>query len=595
MFTTTGANGGGQAQQQQAPKSAGTFYQDFFQPGAQAAQGLLSGKGNPFQPVQWPTLAPTNNRVQGGLDTMAQIARQGSAQQFGNDALSQLYQIMGRQGLPQGSGASLNAMRGIINGNNTIGGEQAYRNIAANPLSSQQQTAQQTYQQGARGGADIGTGVYDSIVRNPSNQRMDNAGQTYQQMRQGAGDVDVSGYRPYVNQQANAQQGQAQGAFGEFMGGQRNVSTGRMEDVYSNAQGPSYSEQHLSDLASAKPGENPFLADLNSLINDQIRSESRRAASSAGRGYGSGFESSMTADAISRNMLESALSQYNLDADRKISASNVMDTQRQAGLGMQRALAGDIAGVQGDNQNRALSSANSVADLGNFLASQGLSAANSKASVLGQNQDRRLGAAQAQESLGQQTLANRMAAANNRATTQQSNRDYARSSADALAGLGQQGTQNRLASLQGLAQVQGANIANRANTAQADLQARDTGIGNILQSLAMGPGAAASRYGDANQLLSSGDYMQSRQDALRAEQVSNMEQQRLADVQALQAYMQLINGSGPSMSYQANADAISAQKPNPLAQTLGMVGTGLGIANQTGLLGGVGNLLGGLF
>ena len=583
-----------------APNDATSFYQDYYAPGAQAAQQMLMGDGrNPFAPLMWPTLAPTNQRMQQGIDATTSIANRGKTADFGAMGLNSLTGMVGRNGIAPGTNAAFDAMRGVISGANSVGGAGEYGRIVDNPLTAGQKDAGRYYDRAQSGQFDVGTGYYDGLLqRGGTNNTMDRAGRTYNDYRKGAGDVSTAGFDPYASQQMNSVQGSASGTFGQFMDGSRDVSTGRLQDVYGSAQGPTYSEQNLADMASMTPGANPYLDELESLINDQIRSESRRAASSAGRGYGSGFESNLVADGISQNILQGRLSQYNADADRKLTANNLMDTQRMSALGMQRGLAGDIANVDAGNQGRALSASDSIANLGNFLASQGLDATTAMANLEGQNADRRLGAAQMQQGLGQQALTNEMAAANNKKAIEQANRDFRMQGASAGADLGQQSTANRLSGLQGLTQVQGANIANQANTAQADIAARQGGLGTMLQGLGLGPELGAAQYTDANQMIGVGDYLQSRQDALQAEKVGNIEEQRLSDLRALEAYMALINGgSAPSsqLNYLSNAQAINAQKPNSTAQTLGLVGTGLGIAQQSGLLGGVGNFLGGLF
>lgn len=582
-----------------ASQDATEFYGNYFAPGAQAAQDMLLGNArNPFNPIMWPTLAPTDRRMQQGIDATSSIANRGKANDFGAMGLNTITGMADRNGLAPGTGAPLDALRDVTTGRDKIGGASEYGRLVDNPLAPGQLDAGRYYDKAQGGQYDVGTGYYDGLLRRGgTNNEMNRAGSTYDRYRTGAGDVATGGFDPYAAQQMNAAQGAASGTYDQFMDGSRNVSTGRMSDVYGRAQGPTYSEQNLADMASMTPGTNPYLDDLESLLNDQIRAESRRAASSAGRGYGSGFESEMVADSIAKNMLQGRLSQYNADADRQLSANNLMDTQRMAALGMQRGLAGDIAGVQAGNQGRALSASDSIANLGNFLASQGLDATSAIANLQGQNADRRLGAAQMQQGLGQQALTNEMTAANNKKAIQQANRDFRMQGANASASLGQQGVENRLSGLQGLTQVQGANIANQANTAQAEIAARQGGLGTMLQGLNLGPDLSASRYTDANQMIGVGDYQQSRKDALQAEKVANTEEKRMADLRALESYMALINGSAPTsqLSYLSNAQAINAQKPNPTAQTLGLVGTGLGIANQTGLLGGGLNFLGGLF
>jgi len=537
-------------------ESAGEIYGEVFAPMAERAQALMTNRVG-FYPPDSPALPQLTNPHNRAIGQGINMAQQGKAARTSGQNLAELNRLVGRDGLARGTDPAFNTLQGIGTGRLDVGTGSQYQQIYNNALSPQQQAALAPLSGIASGDRQIGTLGLIGGTPDMSDMQRD-AAQTYNRMQNNNMRIDPSFYY-------NAR------------GGRLDVNTRDMGNLARQAEGPSYSEQNLREMALMTPGENPYLDELEGLINDDLAARARASASSVGRGYGSGYESSTTADAIARNILQGRLSQYNLDSDRKIAASGAMDAQRLNNMNLRRGLYGDMAGISQNNMNRRLQASGMADQLRQF------------------NTNLRVAGADRLSGLGQQGIDNRMRRASTLSDVANQNIANQISAAGAQAGIGQTGVQNRLAATAGRTGVEGTNIANMGNAAQADISARNRGLEQQMRASALAPELAAARYADLDRELGYRGIRQDRRDANYAQARADDYQRQQAPWEQLNAYAGLVGaGSIPasSQSYQLGYNQLAQQsgnEPSGLLQGLGYAGLGASALNQAGLLGPLGS------
>lgn len=660
---------------------------------------------NGFMPVPGPVLPGYNDSFKAGVKNFNQLNSQNLAQEMNGASLAQLSKLAANGGATAEMRQPMNVLGNISSGQLQISTGSAYKDMARNPLSAYQQQAGDAYQglmanplsnyqlqaanpyqTASSGGMNVGTSNFNQALNSQMNKAQNQAyntlGNTGYVSTQGWEDYSQGNLNQYqqaavdaamgamsasaVNTgqfsglgDANSQQNQASDVMEKLAAGDYQVGTGNVSSVYDQLQsGPSYSEQNLQALATQDPANMPFIGELEALINQDLIAQQKAAASAAGRGYGSGYEASQTMDAISRNVLEGRLAQYNQNVAQQLAANQQMDANRYTGLGMSLDAANALANIEAGNIGIIQTGAGQLADLGATLNAQQFREAENVAAAQAQNAqlqaiargevagmgnqiagqqlaglqglsaaeianiERNLNVAGQYQNLGNYLASNQLSAANSVANIQAQN--YARQlqGADSLANLGQQqiinqmtgannlsnlGQQsiaNQQAALNSLTNVQNANIGNRANASQAALANSQQNVNNMMRAQALTPELINAMYADIDRQLALGREIQNRTDAIYTGERANQAQANMAPFN-LASWLMQTSGANPSsaLQYEMGTDQINANKPSSIGQALGIAGSVGTIANQTGLLqpaiNGVasvgGSILGGLF
>lgn len=109
----------------------------------------------------------------------------------------------------------------------------------------------------------------------------------------------------------------------------------RMGELGGMATDPSYAEQHLGGIARGDFLNQPN-ADFEHLLgkaSTQAATEAAMAAGAAGR-TASPYAQRSVADTVGTLQADARLGQYNLERDRQVQATGMLDAARQAGLGL---------------------------------------------------------------------------------------------------------------------------------------------------------------------------------------------------------------------------------------------------------------------
>lgn len=156
-----------------------------------------------------------------------------------------------------------------------------------------------------------------------------------------------------VNQLANAGQGWD-------TAGTRNLFQG----VGASAVSPSYSEQHLGQVASGQ--DNPFFEEALQGQLDKTAAQVQSQFSGAGR-YGSGANTGVLTDRLGDIRSTAMANQWNQNIQNQLAATGQMDTSRLAGLGLGMGAAGAMSELDQRNFENRLAGAGATLQAGQIV------------------------------------------------------------------------------------------------------------------------------------------------------------------------------------------------------------------------------------
>lgn len=203
----------------------------------------------------------------------------------------------------------------------------------------------------------VGGQVYTGSTVIPfAGQTMAGMGAIENQAKANIGGQGISGqYQSIINQGGfNQPQQQAMGGFRGFAGGAGDINTSRFDSLGQQAMGPSYSEQNLGGIARGDMLNrvDPNFERIMRTASDNAANQVGMGASAAGR-YGSAVHQGNVAREVGDIQANARLGQYNAERQNQMSANQMLDSQRMAGLGMGLNAAGQSAAIQqGNNAQR---------------------------------------------------------------------------------------------------------------------------------------------------------------------------------------------------------------------------------------------------
>lgn len=187
----------------------------------------------------------------------------------------------------------------------------------------------------------------------------------------------AQGFQPWLNTGANrldnvsnagtrdANMAQGSAAMSAAVGGYGAPSTGMIDHVASQSQGPSFSQANLSKIASGSMlgGGDPYFERAMEAASRKAGDAINMSASGAGR-YGSAVHQGNLAREIGDMQATARSNQYNTERGRQVEANSLIDSMR--GQGLDRALSayGTSAGIQGQNADRRIGAANNLFGMG---------------------------------------------------------------------------------------------------------------------------------------------------------------------------------------------------------------------------------------
>lgn len=163
----------------------------------------------------------------------------------------------------------------------------------------------------------------------------------------------------------NPQSVQGQDAMSAAVGGYGAPGTGQIDSIASQSQGPSFSQQNLSNVAQGKMlgGADPYFERAMEAASRKAGDAINMSASGAGR-YGSGVHQGNLAREIGDMQATARSNQYNTERGRQVEANSLIDAQRGAGLDRALGAYSTSAGIQGQNADRRIGAANNLFQMG---------------------------------------------------------------------------------------------------------------------------------------------------------------------------------------------------------------------------------------
>jgi hypothetical protein len=268
----------------------------------------------------------------------------------------------------------MNSIEGIakanMNGRGLSGEYQALLNSGG--FNSPQQSSMSGIGNFAGGGGNVSTYGIDRL----RGQSMNNPAMSgYQNAAGGGLGVDTYGQRNIASQ---ATRNPAMRDFQNFASGGGDSSNYGQRNIASAARMPSMSEQNLNDIASGGmlDREDPNFERALAAAQSRAANEINMGASSSGR-YGSGVHQGNVARELGDMEATQRVNQYMRERANQVQANQLIDQQRQAGLGLSLNAANSASGIDQANQGLRFQGANAAANQYSSGLNQSLGALNS--------------------------------------------------------------------------------------------------------------------------------------------------------------------------------------------------------------------------
>lgn len=149
--------------------------------------------------------------------------------------------------------------------------------------------------------------------------------------------------------------------FTNFSKGAGNISSGAQTDIAGKAMAPSYSEQNLAGVAAGDMlnKDDPNFERLLASAKDSAGTAARMSAGGMGR-YGGDFAQTEVARTVGDLEAGQRYQRMNDERTRQVEANSLMDSMRQAGLGLGLNATNSASSIDAANKERQLGAAGAI-------------------------------------------------------------------------------------------------------------------------------------------------------------------------------------------------------------------------------------------